>query len=271
MKIKRGSILEKIMVNTMASLSQKVFAEEPAEGKEDPKGEGNTEPSGDDSSTKGTEGTEGSDDNTKKDPEPNFEDLMSRARREERAKLYPQINKLKEEKNALLLSEEKLKQQVEKLEKENKKIQEDSTKSDDEKVTTLNKEIEDLKKQLEDTEAKKVDENALRTEIETEIRGDYETKLYREQKLRELADEGRKIIPELVMGNTNEEIDNSIKQAEKRYKEILKREMGDIQMPGGNSNSDSTTNDTFKDVSPTDIRNMSNEDYAEYRKKLNLK
>lgn len=279
MKIKRGSILEKIMVNTMAIFSQKVFADGTDDGKgDDSKSEGNDgkdDKSGSDDSKGGDDSTntEGDDGKTKSksdDTPPNFEDLMTRARREEREKLYPQINKLKEEKNSLLLSEEKLKQKVESLEKENKDLKESSNKSDDEKVSALNKEIDALKKELEDVEGSKVDENELRKNIEEEIRGEYDTKLYREQRLREISDEGKNVIPELVMGNTKEEIDESIKLAEKRYEEIVKREIGNIEMPKGNSNSGST-NSAIKDVTPSDIRNMSNEEYAEYRKKLNLK
>lgn len=209
----------------------------------------------------------------------NFEDLIAKARKEEKEKLYPQINSLKEEVakitekyNKALLTIEELKEEKANLEKTIAELKNTSNKSEDEKIKALNKEIEQLKKEnaklQEELEKNKVNPQ----EIEEKIRNEYEVKLYREKILRETTEKGIGFIPELVTGTTKEEIDASLELAKKRYEDIISKVAGNFntQIPPVNTNvSKINTKDfTIEDLIKLDPRSP---EYKELRKKLGLK
>ena len=58
----------------------------------------------------------------------------------------------------------------------------------------------------------------LRENIRNEIKAEYDLKFYREKKIQEA---NGKIIPELVSGNTEEEINASVEKSMARYNEIV--------------------------------------------------
>lgn len=145
-----------------------------------------------------------------KDPEPapappsvNFEQLISQARKEEKAKLYPQIDKLKgdlaamtQSHNELLLENAQLKEELETL-KSNNNDSEWKTKYD-----TLKKEYDDFKKST-------VSEEELRAALEKE----FEVKTYlAEQKLAN-KDKILPVFADTISGTTTEEVDASIQKA----------------------------------------------------------
>ena len=222
MRIKKGFITEK--TNLLKKIMfMPVFAEEP-QGTEptEPQGNGTTEPQPQANTV-------------------NFEDLIAKARQQEKAKLYPQIQKLQEQNNAL-------------TEKNNTHL-----------LTIGEKDarISELEKQLADIKANTVS----REEIEAEIRAEYDVKLYREQKLREVGDT---VIPELITGTTIEEIDASIKVSQERYNQITSKFLGGVQVPVANVN---TSSFQAKDLKIEDIANLDprSPEYAQLRARLGLK
>lgn len=202
----------------------------------------------------------------------NYEDLISKARKEEKEKLYPKISTLEKEKkdliekhNSSLLTIGELQSKIEKLSKKEETL--DTTKEEDKdlkalKIALEEKELE-LKTLLETTESVEDVEERVRKAISEE----YEVKLYREQKLRQVGDN---IIPELVMGTTKEEIDKSIEISQNRFNDIVKRTVSGVKIPPANTSTSKFNSTEYKleDLARLDPRS---EEYRELRKKLGLK
>lgn len=139
-----------------------------------------------------------------------FEVLIAKARQEEKDKLYPEITRLKgeiEDKvkrvNELLLSLGEKDETISKLNSKITDLEKGSKKSESEEVKGLNNKIEEL----QNTIALKDSEIAT-LKIES----------YKKEKMNEAQG---KLIPELVRGTTQEEIDATIELAKQRYSEIL--------------------------------------------------
>lgn len=199
-------------------------------------------------------------------PQPNgtvaFEELIAKARKEEKDKLYPQIEKLKESNNSHLLviaerdkeietlkkERDQYKAQAEKLEKD----QTDGTKANT-KVSELTSENAKLQRDLD----------ALQKKYDNDI-NTVKLNAYRDKKISEA--QGA-LIPELVTGTTEEEINASIEVAKQRYAEIQASAYQGIQMPKANPVQTAITQQTVSDV---DIANMSMEEWAEFRKKSGI-
>lgn len=245
-------------------------------------------------------------------PQVSFEDLISKARKEEKDKLYPQIDKLKKEKkvltdanNAHLLTISGLQDDVTELKKQIATAGTD----DSELVKGLKKQLDDALKIIdglrEDLKNKpEGTEDELRETIRKEVEAEYEVKLYRLNKLQELGD--KLLVPEVVTGTTTEEIDASIKAALEQSKKIRERlgvdeddEEDDETPPpkkktkapakkkeGGEGGGEddkkkgkprpNPMNPTAKGASAlsgldaNDIRGMSDEDYAAWRKQAGV-
>lgn len=203
-------------------------------------------------------------------PTINIEDLMAKARSEEKAKLYPKIEKLEKENKALveknnthLLSLGEKDALITSLNKEIEQLKATSNKTVSDKEKELLSQIEQLKAENEDLKNNTVS----REEIENEIKAVYDVKLYREQKLRELGDT---VIPDLVLGTTKEEIDNSIELSQNRLKEIQEKIMNSYELPVVNTNVASFQK---ANVSVEDIVNLnpSSPEYAQLRAKLGIR
>lgn len=248
MSKQKGFITEKI--NLMKKLSfMTVFAEEPSNG------EPTTPPVAPE---------------VPKAPVVNYEDLIASARKQEKDKLYPQIKKLEDEKavlteksNAHLLLIGEKDAEISRLKQELEKVTLASSKGANDKEKTLLSEIETLKGTIADLESNTV----TREEIEAEIRGEYEIKLYREQKLREV---GENVIPELITGVTKEEIDASIQKSQERFQQIQSRVLGNVNVPVANAN---VSGFQAKDLKVEDIANLDprSPEYAQLRAKLGLR
>lgn len=140
----------------------------------------------------------------------NYEDLIQRARKEEKEKLYPKIEKLQndinaltERYNAVLIERETLQREVDGL-----KAKEES--ADSEKVSKLNEKLTALETELAELKSKPIpDEEALRAQLEKE----YKIKLYREVKLAENDGKIASIFEDKILGETEEEIDAAISEA----------------------------------------------------------
>ena len=200
-------------------------------------------------------------------PQVNFEELISKARKEEKDKLYPQIEGYKKQvadmttlHNNTLLEMANKDKTIEELENKVKELSE--TKATPEDVDQLTNQIQTL--QLENQQLKESQVNV--EELTNQINATWEVKLYREQKLREV---GNTVIPELVNGNTKEEIDQSIELSQQRYNEIIQGHTGTrVSLPASNVN---TQKYSIKDINPLDIQSMSMEEWAEKRKAMGLR
>ena len=223
-------------------------------------------------------------------PEPtrviNYEDLISNARKQEREKYYGTIENLKQQ-NAKLIeqhNEDLLK--IGQLEKDIKTVKEQlltAGKEDSEEVKTLKKTVKDLEKQIidlnavvKDYEEKTVSREEIEKEVRSELETEYETRTYKAEKMAELKEEI--LVPELVFGNTKEEIDASIEAALAKSKEIREKLGATTQLPQPNSRTPRTiTNPSVSRVQDAQFSNeyiasldVRSPEYAEMRKQLGL-
>lgn len=140
-------------------------------------------------------------------PALNFEQLIAQARKEEKEKLYPEINRLKEELRIMTTNNNSNLLEVAKLKEELEKIKANNNESD--KITELKEELEKVKNEYEDFKKNTVSEEDLRATLEKE----YEVKAYfTEQK----AANKNLILPmffDSIAGETKEDIDASVKNA----------------------------------------------------------
>lgn len=192
-----GMTKDQLVKYGMSLLSTKAFAEENPEEEEQPKA-----------------------------PTINYEDLIAKARKEEKDKQYKKINKLEtqittltEQHNNDLIRIGTLEKELEDTKAKLTNVNGDESKELKElkeRVATLEKEKKALEEEVANFEA--VDEEKIREEVKAELEGEYEVKTYRMEQLASLKDEI--LVPELVFGQTKEEIDNAIEVAKQRSAQI---------------------------------------------------
>lgn len=150
----------------------------------------------------------------------NFEEMIARVRKEEKDKLYGEIQRLKGESETLRKSNNAYILQAAGLQKQVEDLQANSD------TAALNARIKELEGQLE--EAKKApDEAAIRAQIEAE----YKVKLYAQEKLSEHKDEIISSFAAEVTGTTNEEVDAAVQKAIEKSLAI-KKELGLVDEEG---------------------------------------
>ena len=221
-----------------------------------------------------------------KTPSINYEDLIAKARKEEKDKHYKTIEKLKQQIETLttqhngdLLAKADLEK---KLQEANDKLTKAGS-SDSEEVKALKDTIKNLEKEKADLEnkVKELEDNkpANREEVEAEVRkeleAEYEVKTYKATKMAELKDDI--LVPELVMGTTKEEIDASIQSALERSAEIKKNLGITTDKKQQKRTPKSPTNPSVSDVQDKGVSlerlatmDVSSPEYAELRKQLGL-
>ena len=186
------------------------------------------------------ESDKGGDEGSSKSQAPaiNYEDLIAKARKEEKDKQYKAIEKLKGQINTLTEQHNNDLLKIAGLEEQLKTANENLTKvgkNDSQEVENLKTTIADLQKKNKDLE-EQVKNTVSREEIEKEIKAqfeaEYEVKTYKAEKLAELKDEI--LVPELVYGDTKEEIDASLAKAKERSAEIRSR-LGSTPNPESNA------------------------------------
>ena len=165
----------------------------------------------------------------------NFEDLMARARKEEKDKLYPQIQKLKDDlkamtdyNNANLLKIGELQDKLAAYE----------SGGESEEVKTLKQKIADLEK--ENKQLKESQPNV--EEIKAQCKAEYEVELYKVQQLG-TDDVKNTILPMFlndITGKTKEEIDASIQSAKEKTEQV-KEQLG-VGGENGGTNPDGGAN-----------------------------
>ena len=229
-----------------------------------------------------------SDGDNPKPPTINYEDLISKARAEEKQKQYKKIEKLKGQIDTLTRQHNddllKVGQLEKDLETANAKLS-TAGQGDSEEIKTLKSEIETLKKDKEKLEKdlKAIEESTgtreeLEAEIRAELEAEYTTKTYKATKMAELKDE--LLVPELVIGNTVEEIDASIEVALAKSKEIRDKlgvSGSNPQSPQGRTprtpsspSMSGVQNAQFSEdyIANLDVRSP---EYAEFRKQTGLR
>lgn len=195
-------------------------------------------------------------------PVTNFEDLIAKARKEEKDKLYPQIEKLKADvesltkrNNDLLLLIGDKDSKISDLEKTLKEAQK-APKSESQEVKELKMRITELETELTLTKTN-AEKEVQKVKLET----------YKMQKM-----QGVELIPELVQGTTEAEIDASIEVAKARYTEIVgKVAQSKTTSPTPPVANPNTKTLDLKTLTTDQIRGMSSNEFANYRKQLGLK
>ncbi len=224
-------------------------------------------------------------DNTPAATETEINERIEAARKQEKEKLYPELEKrkadgekLETERNALQKKLDDLQAKVDadkKSEEAERKAKEDAKLSETEKLTKRLEELEasQAKDRLENETLKKqievVADEGARALTQADLAN------YRERRLRE---EGVQLI-ELVGGNTTEEIDAAItnatpreedlatkarKEAEEQYQKKLAEV---VPRPGAPSTS-AGTSDVFDGKTARDIARLPADQYQAYRDKL---
>lgn len=270
MRKNRGTIVEagrEAIKTIVDALTFKVYADE--------------KPEDDGEDTKG-----GEDGQSSKSSTINYEDLIAKARKEEKEKQYKTIEKLKTQVATLTEQHNNDLLRIADLEKKVTDAEAKLTiagKGDSEEVTTLKKEVETLKDEKKDLEnkvktfegQKPVDRSEVEAEVRAELEAEYEVKTYKATKLMELKDEI--LVPELVIGDTKEDIDKSIEAALNRSKEI-KKSLG-ISEKGGQKRTPKTpanpsvggVQDRDVDIERLATMDVRSKEYAELRKQLGLR
>ena len=236
----------------------KVYAEEEKGGTEEKPED--KKPEGEDKSTE----------ETPKTPNFNYEDLISKARKEEKDKLYPKITALEKEKADLIEKSNNSLLTIGELQTKLEEAEKKSTGS----ATSVNEEVANLKKALADKEAElkgleetTEDISVVEERIRKELDEKWEVKLYREQVLRKA---GENVIPELVMGETKEDVDNSLVASQNRFNQIVNQTISGVKIPPANTSVSNMDNANFNIEYLARIDPRSDE-YRDLRKKLGLK
>lgn len=220
-------------------------------------------------------------------PAVNFEQLIAQARREEKEKLYPRLQKAEEELktantslNKVLLENAALKEEVQKLQaSQTGGLSKEAAAKLTKQVETLTAENEQLKKDA-------LDEAKIREKVESE----YEIKLYAEQKKAEAKDSVLSVLLSEITGETKEAIDAAVDAAKEKTLQT-KKDLGLVDDKGNPVNPKDSKKKEDKPASKkapaanpaantsTDtydaeyIRNLdpASDEYKEFRKKIGLK
>ena len=214
-----------------------------------------------------------------------YEQLIARARQEEKDKLYPQLqaekDKVKEliqKNNELLVKMGSLQNEYDVVKAQLDDFKNNKGANENAEITRLKEELNKVQKEYKEFKAGVVDEATLRQQVEAEVKQQYEVEMYKVEKLNSDEFKGQ-IIPELVSGDTKEAIDESLAKSKARYEELIGvnknqqqqqgQQLGAVPtMPVGNPNTQSFISAT---ISAEEIQRMTPEQWAEYRTKLGLK
>lgn len=216
-----------------------------------------------------------------------YEQLIARARQEEKDKLYPQLqaekDKVKEliqKNNELLVKMGSLQNEYDVVKAQLDDLKNNKGVNENAEITKLKAELDKVKKEYKEFKEGTVDEATLRQQVEAEVKQQYEVEMYKVEKLNSDEFKGQ-IIPELVSGDTKEAIDESLAKSKARYEELIGvnrnqqqqpqqgQQLGAVPtMPVGNPNTQSFISAT---ISAEEIQRMTPEQWAEYRTKLGLK
>lgn len=235
----------------------------------------------------GNEPDDDSEDDPPADNQVNYEDLIAKARKQEKDKQYKTIEKLRTT-NTLLTNQHN--EDLVAIATLNKTVDELNAKltsvgsGDSEATKTLKADLEKLTKEKEKLEqkiqeyekVKPVDREAIEAEIRAELEAEYEVKTYRATKLAELGDQI--LVPELIMGNTVEDLEASIQTAIERSNQIRKSlgittEEESTKKKKKTPSSNPAVNNNVGKYTIDEIQNMdvNSPEYQEFRKSMGLR
>lgn len=206
-----------------------------------------------------------------KSPTIKYEELIANARKEEKEKLYPQIEKLKKENNeyTIKLNEALIANAT--SQKRIKELEESKGSSAD-----MEKELKEVKAKLEVLESEntnlkdKLEKAPKEEEIVNRVKSEYEIKDYIRESIASHSKEILKVFQSDVKGKTKEEVDASIKAAIDKSNEVRK-EMGVDTSSKKQKDSEVITKvKRPQRVTPADKSNFENLD-AEYIRNLDPK
>lgn len=234
--------------------------------------------------------------NLKQEPTINYEDLISKARKEEKEKLYPKIESLETQNKELVGQCNNYLLKIASLEKQ---LEQSKTQDvNNEEVTKLQNKIGELEQELTALKEEKASFN--REEIEENIRKEYEIKSYLQEKIAENKGDILTVLIETIKGDTKEEIDEAIESAKEKTL-LVKKDLGLVDdqgnpistgvktsKSGGNKEKEDKVKDDPTSKRPPSanpkstivdetfdaefVRNLdpSSKEYQEFRKKLGL-
>jgi hypothetical protein len=202
-----------------------------------------------------------------------YDALLTKARSDEKAKVYDELKIAKENAEKFQTQVNDLTGQLEKINTDHKAALDGK----DAEITKLNKSVETLTKERENMsnvdetknnerfsalekelkEIKKVNEALVMENTKSKLAN--EVSAYRAEKIKDL-DES---VHEFVEGETKEDIDKSVEKAKKMWEKLAPKSsnkpmLGDLKFSEA------------KNFTPGDFSSMSNEEWAEQRKKLGL-
>lgn len=217
----------------------------------------------------------------------NYEDLIAKARKEEKDKQFKNIERYKTQVETLTSQHNSDILRIAELEKLLTEANDKATKAgsgESEALTALRNEAnslksenETLKQQMEEIKTNTVSREELEKEIRDKFEAEYAVKTYKAQKLAELKDDI--LIPDLVVGNTVEEIDKSIEEVLKKSEEIktklgvsCNKKKSDTRTPKAPANPTiSPMQDKEISIEYLASLPVNSDEYKEVRKKLGLK
>lgn len=216
------------------------------------------------------------------DPVVNYEDLIAKARRDEKNKQQSKIAKLEEQITILTTQHNDDLLAIATAEKKVEKAETALTSAgtgDSEELVTLKGTVKALKKERDELkvkvekfeEAPIVNETEVETRVREQVEAEYKVKEHRITQIAKLGDEI--LVPELIMGNTVEEIDATIELAKARSEEIRKS-IGATQKPSKRTPNSKApaTNEPFGEISTEELLKMdvNSQEYRDYRKRMGL-
>ena len=217
------------------------------------------------------------------DPKPtptiNYEDLIAKARKEEKEKQYKTIEKLRGQIDTMTQQHNDDLLKVADLEKQLKDVNDKLTTvgsgGDSDELKTAKETVKSLEKQLQEAYDNTLSREEVEAEVRAELEKEYEVKHYKTTKLMELKDD--LLVPELVFGNTIEEIDASIQTALERSNEI-KKNLGidsvkkqEKRTPKSSAPSMSKVQEKEVSIERLASMDVRSPEYAELRKQLGLR
>ena len=210
---------------------------------------------------------------------PDLSDAIKKARAQEKAKLYPQLEKLQEEISILRKEREEqaainAERNAKRAEREAQKAAEKKAQEEDEmsfKTLLKTKEAEWAEK----LEAERLERERTFALLQRE-REYQELDAYRRQRLEQERDNIAPELIDLVAGNTKDELEASITVFKDRSTKIFENlqqvaQQSRKEMVGARVTAPASgplDNDSASNIAPNDIANMSMADYAKNRAKL---
>ena len=193
---------------------------------------------------------------------PEVQSLLEKARSQEKDKMYNTLEKRNEQIR-------ELESTVEELEQEKKELKDALEGKKEEEMSELDKaqeEINELKSQISDL-TKTYEEDKQKTLQEKK---QAELQAYKERRIREVRDEGDDLVEGLVSGDSKEAIDQSIEIAKQEFEHIKEKAQAEKKnsKPRQTARTTNPSIDTPSELSSSDVKNMSLEEYKNRRQEL---